>query len=103
MDAVVAARELGLRRWSTTKNPTQRVTLVPAGLERMFTMAKRFNNYLAANWQQVRKTARFGCPESARAELATRTPVLFLRSNLAGGGAWESNPPSTRKLAEQPF
>jgi hypothetical protein len=22
---------------------------------------------------------------------------------IGGGGAWESNPPSTRKLAEQPF
>lgn len=26
-----------------------------------------------------------------------------LNSRIGGGGAWESNPPSTRKLAEQPF
>ena len=25
------------------------------------------------------------------------------KSTIIGGGAWESNPPSTRKLAEQPF
>src|SRR5207302_448452 len=31
--------------------------------ERMFPPLRRFNNYLAANWQQVPKTAQFGCPE----------------------------------------
>jgi hypothetical protein len=29
--------------------------------------------------------------------------VSFLEFKTGGGGAWESNPPSTRKLAEQPF
>ena len=36
-------------------------------------------------------------------KLVVRVLMADHRSNGVGGGAWESNPPSTRKLAEQPF
>jgi hypothetical protein len=32
-----------------------------------------------------------------------RTAVLIFEFETSGGGAWESNPPSNRKLPEQPF
>ena len=37
--------------------------------------------------------------------LSLNKPVICLSFEFewGGGGAWESNPPSTRKLAEQPF
>src|SRR4051812_8390026 len=34
---------------------------------------------------------------------SSRTPVQHFELDFSGGGAWESNPPSTRKLAEHPF
>ena len=45
------------------------VTLVPTDLERMFPPLRRFNNYLAANWQQVPKNSPIWVPGEAR-----RTP-----------------------------
>jgi len=55
------------------------------------------------DWRFHRALAATPAPSRIRQQPNPRNQPSFAFPTPAGGGAWESNPPSTRKLAEQPF
>jgi hypothetical protein len=67
-------------------------------LERRFCLPGCFTNKLAASPET---RADLGVWRVSTETSKTRTVYGVLKSTLAGGGAWESNPPTNRKLPER--
>jgi len=65
--------------------------------------ACQIDEAFAANLQQIRKMRRSEDNSTGPLAAHKQNICIEFEFNTRGGGAWESNPPSTRKLAEQPF